>query len=410
MRSVVVAVGDELLLGDTVNTNAAWLGGRLAAAGAPVLWSMAVGDDVGAITAAIRRGLAEADAVLLTGGLGPTSDDVTREAVAAAAGTPLVRDPARAEQLRARFAASGRPMPDQVLRQADVPAGATALDNPAGTAPGLLLELDGRLLVALPGPPRELQAVVPAVLARLREHGGAPLLTRTVHTAGRGESAVAEAVEAAVTVPDGVALSYLAGRGVVRVRFTGVDDAVLQALAAQAAAALGPDVWGRDGADLAAVVLGALAGRGATVAVAESLTGGLLTAALTAVPGASAAVRGGLVVYATDTKQELAGVPAAVLSRDGAVSAATAQALADGVRRRLAATYGVGVTGVAGPQEQEGRPVGTVHVAVAGPAVARAAALRLPGGRDQVRAWAVNAALDLLRRAVADLPDVPSAG
>lgn len=398
LTSAVVAVGDELLLGDTVNTNAAWLGAELAAVGAPVVSAVAVGDDLARMVSAISLALAEADVVLVTGGLGPTSDDVTREAVAAVADAPLERIPTREDDLRRRFAAYGYDMPEQVLRQADVPRGALPLDNPVGTAPGLRLEVGDKLLFALPGPPHELQAVVRPVLDELRRRSGQPLITRSVHTSGQGESAVAEVVQRTVQVPEGVTLAYLAGRGIVRVRFTGTDDAALTALADEVAAALGDDVWGRDGATLDAVVHGLLAEREATVAVAESLTGGLLGAALSARPGASATFRGGLVVYATDLKSSLAGVPDEVLTAAGAVSAETALALAEGARDRLGASYGVGVTGVAGPDEQEGQPVGTVHLAVAGPEEPVVRSVRLPGDRERVRAWAVNAGMDLLRR------------
>ena len=407
MRSAVVAVGDELLLGDIVNGNAAWLGERLAAAGAPVVHSAMVGDDVGRIVTAVRRALDDADVVLVTGGLGPTSDDLTRDAVAAVAGVPLERRPELEQQLRERFAAYRYEMPLSVLRQADVPRGARPLDNAVGTAPGLRVELGGQLLFALPGPPHELAAVATGgVLAEIATRSGTVALTRTLHCAGRGESDIAETVERTVTVPPGVDLAYLAGGAVVRVRLTTVAaseaaaDAVLAPLVAALADALGDTVFGRDDDTLAGVVLRRLVAAGATVAVAESLTGGLLGAALTALPGSSAAFRGGLQVYATDLKSSLAGVSDEVLTEHGAVSRPTAQALALGARERLGATYGVGVTGVAGPDEQEGKPAGTVHVAVAGPDGVRAASVRLPGDRTRVRLLAVTSALDLLRRAL----------
>jgi nicotinamide-nucleotide amidase len=396
----VVAIGDELLLGDIVNGNAAWLGGQLAAAGAQVVASTMVGDDLDRLAVALRRALDDADVVVTTGGLGPTSDDVTRDAVAAAAKVPIDRDPALEEQLRERFASYGLVMPVHVLRQADVPRGATVLPNPVGSAPGLRLEVGGRLLYALPGPPHEMQAVAAAVLADVAARSGTVLRTRTVRTAGLGESTVAELVEAAVTVPDGVTLAYLAGGGIVRVRFTGTDDAQLQELADGVAGALGEAVWGRDDDRLDEVVHRRLAGEGATVAVAESLTGGLIGAELSRMPGSSATFRGSAVVYATDLKESLAGVPGPLLSTAGAVSPETAAALAAGARERLGAAYGVGATGVAGPDEQEGQPVGTVHIAVSGPHVAVVRSLRLPGDRDRVRALTVTAALDLLRRQI----------
>ena len=405
LRSAVVAVGDELLLGDIVNGNAAWLGERLAAAGAPVVHSSMVGDDVERIAAAVRRALEDAQVVLVTGGLGPTSDDVTRDAVAAVAGVPLVRSPELEQSLRERFAAYRYEMPAAVLRQADVPVGATPLDNPVGSAPGLRVEVGDALVFALPGPPHELAAVATGgVLAEVATRSGAVGLTRTLHCAGRGESEVAEIVERTLDLPPGVDLAYLAGGAVVRVRLTTVAptqeqaDAVLAPLVDALAEALGSTVFGRDGDTLPAVVLRRLVAAGETVAVAESLTGGLLGAALTELPGSSAAFRGGLLVYATDTKAALAGVPDDVLATDGAVSDETARALARGARERLGATWGVGVTGVAGPEAQEGKPVGTVHVAVDGPTGVRSVTRRLPGDRQRVRLLAVTGALDLLRR------------
>lgn len=406
MRAAVVAVGDELLLGDIVNGNAAWLGAELAAVGVPVVHSSMVGDDVDRIVVAIRRALEDADVVLLSGGLGPTVDDLTRHAVAAVAGVPLERQPALEEALRARFAEYGyRSLPDAVMQQADVPRGATVLDNPVGSAPGLRVEVGEQLVFALPGPPHELAAVMSnGVLAELAGRSGSVVVTRTLHCAGVGESGVAEIVERAITVPDGVALAYLAGGALVRVRLTTAAptreqaDVVLQPLLEQAAQALGDAVFGHDADSLAAVVVQRLRQAGATVAVAESLTAGLLGATLTEVPGSSAVFRGGVQVYATDLKAALAGVPEAVLAEHGAVSEQTAAALAEGVRTRLGATYGVGLTGVAGPDEQEGHPPGTLHVALAGPTGTRTRSLRVPGDRQRVRMMAVTTALDLLRR------------
>ena len=403
----MVAVGDELLLGDIVNANAAWLGARLAEAGAPVVHSSAVGDDVARIVTALRRAMEDADVVVTTGGLGPTVDDVTRDAVAAVAGVPLDRVPELEQSLRERFAAYGiTELPVQVMRQADVPRGATVLDNPVGSAPGLMIDVDGRLLVALPGPPHELAATFSqAVRTDLQGRSGEVGLTRTLHVAGMGESAVAERVDAALDLPPGVDLAYLAGGGIVRVRLTTTAATVERAAAvldphvAVAAGVLGDAVFGRDDDTLPAVVVRRLASRGQTLAVAESLTAGLVGATVTEVPGSSAAFRGGVQVYATDLKTSLARVPETVLAEHGAVSPETAAAMAAGVRAALDADWGLALTGVAGPDEQEGHPPGTVHVAVAGPDdVTGARSLRLPGDRQRVRLLAVSVALDLLAR------------
>ncbi|HEU0104030.1 MAG TPA: competence/damage-inducible protein A [Mycobacteriales bacterium] len=406
----VLAVGDELLLGDIVNSNAAWLGEALARVGVAVVHSAMVGDDVGRLATALRRALEDADVVVLTGGLGPTSDDLTRDAVALVADAPLERSAALEQQLRDRFESYGMTMPAEVLRQADVPRGAQALDNPVGSAPGLRLSVSGRIVVALPGPPHEMRAVAQAhLLPELAGRTGTVLTTRTLRCAGIGESAVAERIEAAVQVPDGVDLAYLAGSGVVRVRFTTAGDpAVLLPLVEAGAAALGDAVFGRDDETLPAVVGRLLRERGQTVASAESLTGGLVGAALSELPGSSLGYRGGLVVYATDAKATVAGVPDALLAEHGAVSEPTALALAVGARDRLGADWGVATTGVAGPDEQEGKPVGTVHVAVAGPTGQKARSVRVPGDRDRVRVLATTAALDLLRRALSAAPPAPA--
>ena len=401
-RGAVVAVGDELLLGDVVNTNAAWLGEALAGVGVHVVHSSAVGDDVARLVTALRRAVEDADVVVVTGGLGPTVDDLTRDALAVLADAPLQRQPALEAELRERFAGFGRVMPAQVLRQADVPRGARTLANRLGTAYGLRLDLGDTLVFAVPGPPHELQAVTgDGVLPELAGLTGSRVTTRTLHCAGTGESEVAERVEAALTVPAGVELAYLAGNGIVRVRLsTDGNPAVLEPLVRSAADALGGDVWGRDDQTLPEVVLALLRDRGQTVATAESFTGGMLAAALTGVPGASTAFRGGLVPYATDLKVSLLGVPPATVSEHGAVSAETATALAERVRETAGATWGLSTTGVAGPDEQEGQPVGSVHLAVSGPDGTSVLSRRLPGDRDRVRTLATATLLDHLRRAL----------
>lgn len=399
MRGAVLAVGTELLLGDVINSNAAWLGKQLAGAGIEVVASAAVGDDHDRLVAAIGEHLREADVLVLCGGLGPTVDDLTREAVAAACDAPLQRQPHLEDELRAKFAAYGISMPEQVLQQADVPDGAEVLANPVGTAYGLWLDFGGKVVLAFPGPPHELRAASKPVWPRLAQLSGTVVTTRQVLICGIGESQVAELVEAQIAVPAGVSLSYLAGGSIVRLRFTTTGDpSVLEPLVRAADEVLGDAVWGHDDQTLDGVVHDLLLARGQTVAVAESLTGGSLGAALTARAGSSASYRGGVVVYASDLKSSLAGVPPEVLAEHGAVSEQTALALARGARERLRADWGIGVTGVAGPDEQEGQPVGTVFVAVAGPSGGHIKRLRLPGDRERVRMITVTQALDQLRR------------
>lgn len=414
-RVMVLAVGDELLFGDIVNTNAAWLGRELSDAGVSVGRSAVVGDNVADIVAELAVAATDRfTAVLLTGGLGPTQDDLTREAIAAWAGVELVRDPGLEETLRARLTAAGRHVPQRNFRQADLPCGATSLPNRTGTAPGLQLEHAGLVVYALPGPPHELQPmfaeqVRPDLLCRTG--GGNVIKHRLLRTAGMWESAVAEALApevSRVAAAGNPVVAFLASQGQTRVKITarGASEAdadqLIAPVEAFARAALGSALYGTDEDTLEGVVISALAGQRQTLACAESLTGGLLTAAIVAVPGASTVLRGAVVSYATEVKQQLLEIPAAVLARDGVVSAATAEAMAQGARRLLGADWGLSLTGVAGPDPQQGHQPGTVFVGLAGPSRLLSRRLRLPGDRPRVRAYAVVAALDLLRRALVD--------
>lgn len=408
MRVELIAVGTELLLGDVVNRNAAWLGERLADVGIDVTRSVAVGDDLDEIADAVTDGLRRADGVVLTGGIGPTNDDLTREALAAVAGVKLSRDERIERDLRARFAALGRAAGEGSLRQANVPQGSSILRNPLGSAPGLRVPLPDGVAYALPGVPREMQvmfleSVRPELLAMAGEPAG--VASRTLRTAVAGESLVAERLrELERDTGADLTVAYLVAPGQVRVRLTAkaADQAAARALLAdaeqEARDLLGDAVFGVDGDELDAVVHGLLTEQGATVAVAESLTGGLLGVALTAMPGSSKTFRGGVTAYATPLKAALLSVSEDLLASRGAVDPDVAVAMATGVRCRLEATYGLAITGVAGPETQDSQPVGTVHVALAGPERQRVASARLPGDRAHVRESAVVHALDLLRR------------
>jgi nicotinamide-nucleotide amidase len=406
VHTAVVAVGDELLLGDVVNGNLAWLGRVLADAGVPVVAGFEVGDAVADIVGALRTASAAVGpdgAVVLTGGLGPTSDDRTRQALADAAGVRLVRHEDLAAGIARWYDDRGRDAPAAVFVQAQLPAGATAIENRRGTAPGIAMEIDGRAVYAVPGVPAELRGMVDSVVVpELRARAGAPppLVTRQLRVAMLGESLVAARLEPLEAVlPVGVALSYLASLGEVRVRFSGTEVALLDQVAERAAALLGDAVSGRDGETLPATVLRMLTEQGATVAVAESLTGGALAAALVDIPGSSSAFVGGVVAYATTLKTSLLGVDHALLAAGGPVQAEVALAMARGVRSRLGATYGLATTGVAGPEPVDGVPAGTAYVAVAGPVAGddQAVLVQLPGGRDRVRSMVVVQVLDLLR-------------
>lgn len=409
VRVELVTIGDELLLGDTVNGNAAWLGRRLAEAGVEVAGSTVVGDDADTIIKAVTTALARSDAVITTGGLGPTGDDLTRDALARAAGAALVRDAGLEERIRRRAADAGIELRPMALRMAEVPEGAAIIPNSLGTAPGLRIELAGGLVYALPGVPAEMRVIMTEqVLPELRSRVTGPVpRTRTLRTAGMRESDIATAL-APVEAMEDVRLAYLPDPAQVKVRITatGQDAATRLGLAEERARdLLGTAVYGADDETLDRVVCRLLAERGQTVAVAESLTAGLLGAELTMMPGASAMFLGGVITYATELKERLLGVPAELLAEHGAVHPDVAAAMAAGVRDRLGASWGLAVTGVAGPDPQDGRPVGTVFVGVAGPGtepVVESPWLPSSGPpealRPLLRRMTVVHALDLLRR------------
>ncbi|QFG25591.1 CinA family nicotinamide mononucleotide deamidase-related protein [Actinomadura sp. WMMB 499] len=411
MRVELLTVGDELLLGDTINGNAAWLGRRLADRGVEVARSVVVGDETGVIVEAVTAALGRADAVITTGGLGPTYDDLTRDALAAAAGVPLVRDPGVAARLRERAAAAGHEVREMALRMADVPEGAGLLRNSAGSAPGLRVELPGGVVYALPGVPFEMRTIMDEVV--LPELAGpSEVARRTLRTAGVWESVLATRL-AEIEAMDGVRLAYLPQPAEVRVRVTVAGTDAWDRLAGvekRVRELVGSAVYGVEDETLDRVVHRLLTQRSATVAAAESLTGGLIGAELTAMPGSSATFAGGMVTYATELKRRLLGVPGDLLAEHGAVHPDVAAAMAAGVRDRLGATYGIAVTGVAGPEAQDGRPVGTVYIGVAGPGDTRTVTkpeLPVPGPgpetRDVIRRMTVVHALDQLRRVLLGL-------
>jgi nicotinamide-nucleotide amidase len=414
VRCEIIGVGTELLLGQIVNTNAAWIGQRLADVGWDCLRHTVVGDNEGRIAEAIREALDRADAVLCTGGLGPTQDDVTREAIAAVAGVPLRRRPELEAWLRERFASMGiGRMAEMNLRQADVPEGGRSIDNPRGSAPGLIVEVGGKPVYAVPGVPREMEGMLErVVLADLaaRAGEGRAIVSRTLRTAGVGESRLAERLTPLwESMPGEVTLAYLASPGEVRVRLTAVGATRETALAeitpveAAVRAELGDIVYGLDDETLEAAVGRLLRERKQTLATAESLTGGLVGGRVTTMPGASDYYLGGIVAYATDAKAALLGVDQGLLAEHGPVSEPVAAAMAEGARRAFGADLGLAASGVAGPAEQAGRRPGTLCLGVADASGTASATLRAPGDRAQVRAWAATTALDLLRRRLQEL-------
>jgi len=411
----ILAVGSELLTRFRQDTNSLFLAGRLDEAGIDLRWKTIVGDRRPDLVAAVQHARSRVDLVVTTGGLGPTADDLTREAVAEVLALPLEEDSAVMSAIRARFEARRIPMPDLNRRQALVPRGATVLPNPRGTAPGLWIESGGTIVVLLPGPPRELEPMFDDHVApRLRARsGGRQVRRRVIKTTGRSESAIDEVAEpvysewtGSVSVP--IDTTILAAPGLIELHLSarGDDVAALdQALGdgvRRLADALGSAVVSIDGRSLEAVVGDALRARAFRIAVAESCTGGLLLGRLTEVPGSSAWVNGGVVAYADAVKIDQLGVDAQLLSAHGAVSEPAAQAMALGVRARLHAQVGVAITGIAGPDGGTAlKPVGTVVVAAVTPNADVVRTFLFPGDRRMVRLQSVNAALNMVRTALA---------
>jgi nicotinamide-nucleotide amidase len=415
VRVEIVAVGTELLLGQIPDTNSQWLGEQLAAHGIASQFHQHVGDNHERILLAFRTALARSDAVIVCGGLGPTQDDITRAALAEVMNVPLERDEGIVEKIRAMFGARGRTMPENNLLQADVPRGATIIPQTRGTAPGLICAVGQKVVYAVPGVPYEMtdmfeRAILPDLVARQIATGTTSVITsRVLRTWGASESALAEAVAPRfdeLVNDDRVTIAFLAsGIEGIKVRLTARGDDAAHATSllvneeslvrALIEAQLGDIIFGVDDQTMEDVVAAQLLSRGLTLAVAESVTGGLIASRLVGVAGASHWFRGGVVSYASDVKFELLMVPVGPV-----VSVDAAEAMAIGVRILLKADVGLSVTGVAGPEEQDGQPAGTVFVGLSLGENLQHAALRLPGDRPRVRAYSAISALDVLRRAL----------
>jgi nicotinamide-nucleotide amidase len=407
VRCEVLAVGTELLLGQIVDTNSAWIGEQLALSGIDSYEHRVVGDNQPRIVAALRDLLSRADAVIVCGGLGPTQDDLTRDAIAELMGVPLVRRIELAEQIATMFRARLRDMPDNNLRQADIPEGGEAIPNPLGTAPGLACPVGaGKVVYAVPGVPYEMQEMVTAhVLPDLLEHSGeaSTIVSRSLKTWGTSESALAEMVAHRLDALDSVGnptIAFLA-RGieglVVRITAKGETESAARALVdaeeRELRGILGDLVFGVDDETMEDVVLERLRGRGWSLGVAESVTGGFIGARIVNIAGASDVFRGTIGAYATDVKREVLGVKA-----EPVVSEDAAREMAEGARRVLDADVGISVTGVAGPAEQDGVAVGTVCFGIALPGrPVEAVSTRLPGDRERIRQFATISLLNLLR-------------
>jgi nicotinamide-nucleotide amidase len=413
LRAEILAVGSELLTPARSDTNALYLTGQLRQAGVDVIARITVADDAAALTSAFRAALERADLVIATGGLGPTEDDLTREAAAAALGVGLRRDDGYLEALRQRFARFNRVMAPVNAKQADVIEGGTLLLNPRGSAPGQRVEKDGRVLILLPGPPKEMQPMFEEqVLPWLRERvGGQVLRTRILRLAAMGESDVEQVVAPLYTTFTNPRTTILGGYGQVELHLTAeaeteaAADVLIERLAAGIRDLLPGRVYSEDGRELPEVVAALLTSRKLTLAIAESCTGGLVAARLTEVPGASAFLDRAYVTYSNRAKVELLGVAPELLERVGAVSEEVSRAMAEGARARAGADIGLALTGVAGPSGgSPEKPVGLVYTALAGAAGDRVRRALFPGDRERIRAQAAQAALEMLRRGLLDLP------
>jgi nicotinamide-nucleotide amidase len=412
-RAAIVAVGSELLETTKIDTNSLFITEQLNGAGIDVVSKHVAGDDRAVLTRLLRSALDGVDLLIVCGGLGPTDDDLTREAVADVLGRPLAEDATIVDHLRRRYASRGlsTPMPLNNLRQAQVPAGALVLDNPNGSAPGLWMDHGAQAVVLLPGPPRELKPMMTALAeSRLRERAsGVSIVRRILRVAGRFESHVDQALHplyqewAAATPP--IAATILASLGQIELHLSvrhasrEAGAALLERAVAQAVGVLGEDVFSTDGRRLEEVVGDALAARGLWVAAAESCTGGLVTSRLTDVAGSSRYVGASIVAYANEAKTSLLGVPEALLAEHGAVSEPVARAMAEGIRARVRADLGLGITGIAGPGGGSAeKPVGTVAVALAAVDGTVARTFKFFGDRELVKFQASQAALDMVRR------------
>jgi nicotinamide-nucleotide amidase len=409
MRCEILAIGTELLLGQIVDTNSAWIGEQFAASGIDSFEHRAIGDNQARIVAALRDQLERSDAVLICGGLGPTQDDLTRDAIAELMGVPLVRHDELAETIAQMFRARVRDMPQNNLRQADIPEGGEAIPNPIGTAPGLRCELGGgKIVYAVPGVPYEMKQmvtdhVIPDLLRRSGE--AAAIVSLSLKTWGTSESALAEMVAHRLDALDAQGgnptIAFLA-RGieglVVRVTGKAATEAEARALVEleekELRLILGDLVFGVDDETMEYAVLERLRGRGWTLGVAESLTGGLIGARIVNVEGASDTFRGTIGSYATDVKRSLLGVTA-----ESVVSEQAAREMAEGAQRVLGADVGISATGVAGPTEQDGVAVGTIFLGMAIPGLpTEVVSTRLPGDRERLRQFSTITLLNLLRQ------------
>ena len=409
MNAEIVAIGTELLLGQIANTNAQRISQSLADLGISVYFHTVVGDNRERILDTLRTALGRSDLVIATGGLGPTPDDITRDAVAEILDAPLVRSDELEKGLRAFFEDRGREMPEDNVRQADIPQGATVIP-PVGTAPGFWTEHEDRTLFVLPGVPWEMNEMLSsAVLPELKKRAeGGTIHSRHVLVMGLGESMTHDRIKDIVDAQTNPTIAYLASWGQVRVRITAragseeEAERLIAPLEEEIRSRLGKYAARGNHETIASALGTLLRSRDAGLAAAESLTGGLIGEILTETEGSSDYFLGSLVTYSTDSKRDVAGVDPSMLEREGAVSSETARALAEAAAKRFGADVGVSATGVAGPAEQEGKPVGLIYVAATYEGRTEVREVKGYGDRESIRRIAANSALDLARRLIED--------
>ncbi len=411
MDAEIIAVGSELLTPDRADTNSLFLTGRLNSLGIEVRLKTIVGDDRERLAMLLRAALGRSGLIILTGGLGPTEDDVNRDVVAAVLARPLREVPEIRQQLEKRFARFGRTMSENNLRQAQVPEGAEWIENKNGTAPGIWIEHGGVLILLLPGPPWELEAMFEAsCMPRLASRaGGDRICSRVIKVVGLPESEVDKRIAPIYKEFTNPATTILASLGSIEIHLRGRGasaeeaEALVAPLADKIELALGEHVYSTKGETLEEIVGMFLMMKQKTVAAAESCTGGLLAERLTRIPGSSNFFLGGAVCYSNELKTKLAGVPEPLINQHGAVSKPVAQAMAEGIRRRSGASIGVGITGIAGPSGGSAeKPVGLVFIALADERSTQVREFRFPGNRERIRQWAATAALEIIRRRIRD--------
>ena len=400
----VITVGTELLLGQIINTNASTIGAALAEHGFDAHFQQVVGDNKDRVADTVKLAMKRSDAVIITGGIGPTQDDLTREAVCAATGLEMEFSDEYADLLRNWWARRGREMPESNLQQAQHPAGAELLMNPKGTAPGLMIDHENTLIFCVPGVPAEMEYLMQQeVIPRLSAAPGetAVLASRLLRTWGRSESDIADELDDLYRSSTNPSIAFLASSGEIKIRITAKADgeaeafALIEPMENEVRSRLGSSVFGVDDDTIERVIFRLLDELGYTIASAESMTGGLVAAALTSLPGSSAVTRGGIIAYDPELKERLLGVT----DTSTIVDLETAEQMARGGRELLGADVVVSVTGSAGPEPLE-KPVGTMVIGVSTPEHTQAKELRMVGDRERVRTYGVTSALQLTRLAL----------